>query len=501
MDLLSHLAIGFDTVFQPVNLLFCFIGVFLGTAIGVLPGIGPLGTVAILLPVTFGFPAEASLIMLAGIYYGAQYGGSTTAILINLPGEASSAVTAIEGYQMARQGRAGAALAIAAIGSFVAGTFATLLIAVFAVPLTQLALKFTPPDYFSLMVLGLVASIALASGSVLKGIIMIVFGLLLGTIGTDLYTGQARFTFGMFDLAEGLPIVAFGAGIYAIAEILKGLEDESPRDPLKIKISGLIPTWQDFKDSALPVGRGTLLGSFLGILPGGGAMLSSFASYMVEKRMAKRPETFGNGAIEGVAGPESANNAGAQTSFVPMLTLGIPSNPLMALMIGALIIQGITPGPNLINEQPALFWGVIVSMWIGNLMLVILNLPLIGLWVKLLSVRTNFLYPAIIGFSAIGVYSVNNNPFDLIIMSVFGAVGYGLTKLECEPAPLLLGFVLGPMMETYLRRTMLLSGGDATVFVTSPISMWLLITSAIVLVIVLMPSVRSRRSEVFVEED
>jgi putative tricarboxylic transport membrane protein len=499
MDLIAHLGLGFETVLQPTNLLFCFIGVFLGTAIGVLPGIGPLGTIAILLPVTFGLTPEASLIMLAGIYYGAQYGGSTTAILINLPGEASSAVTAIEGHQMAKRGKAGTALAIAAIGSFIAGSFATLLIAVFAVPLTLLALKFTPPDYFSLMVLGLVASIALASGSVLKGVIMIVLGLLLGTIGTDLYTGQARFTFGLFDLAEGLPIVAFGAGIYAIAEILRGLEDERPRDPMQTHVAGLMPTRQDLKDSALPIGRGTLLGSFLGILPGGGAMLSSFASYMVEKRLSKRPDSFGRGAIEGVAGPESANNAGAQTSFVPMLTLGIPSNPLMALMIGALIIQGITPGPSLINDQPALFWGVIVSMWIGNLMLVVLNLPLIGLWVKLLSVRANFLYPAIIGFSAIGVYSINNNPVDLVVMSVAGAVGYGLTKLECEPAPLLLGFVLGPMMEDYLRRTMLLSGGDASVFFTSPISLWLLVISALVLVVVLLPSIRRRRAEVFVE--
>ncbi len=501
MEIFSHLALGFETVLQPINLLFCFIGVFLGTAIGVLPGIGPLGTIAILLPVTFGFQAEASLIMLAGIYYGAQYGGSTTAILINLPGEASSAVTAIDGYQLARKGKAGTALALAAIGSFVAGCFATLLIAIFAVPLTQLALKFTPPDYFSLMVLGLVASIALAHGSVLKGIIMIVLGLLLGTVGTDLYTGQARFTFGLFDLAEGIPILGFGVGIYALAEILKGLEDETQRDPLQTRISGLMPSRQDFKESGMPIMRGTLLGSFLGILPGGGAMLSSFASYMVEKQVSKKPETFGHGAIAGVAGPESANNAGAQTSFVPMLTLGIPSNPLMALMVGALIIQGITPGPNLINEQPALFWGVIVSMWIGNLMLVLLNLPLIGLWVKLLSVRANFLFPAIIGFSAIGVYSVNNNPFDLIVMSISGAVGYGLTKLECEPAPLLLGFVLGPMMEVYLRRTMLLSGGDASVFFTSPISMWLLIIAVIVLVIVLFPAVRKTRSKVFVEED
>ncbi|MEO1986290.1 MAG: tripartite tricarboxylate transporter permease [Martelella sp.] len=501
MDLFAHLSLGLETVFQPINLLFCFLGVFLGTAIGVLPGIGPLGTIAILLPVTFGFPPEASLIMLAGIYYGAQYGGSTTAILINLPGEASSAVTAIDGYQLARQGKAGTALALAAIGSFIAGCFATLLIAIFAIPLTMLALKFTPPDYFSLMVLGLVASIALAHGSVLKGIIMIVFGLLLGTVGTDLYTGQARFTFGMFDLAEGIPILGFGVGIYALSEILKGLEDETPREPLKTNISALLPSRQDLREAGMPILRGTFLGSFLGILPGGGAMLSSFASYMVEKQVSKRPETFGRGAIAGVAGPESANNAGAQTSFVPMLTLGIPSNPLMALMVGALIIQGITPGPNLINEQPSLFWGVIVSMWIGNLMLVVLNLPLIGLWVKLLSVRANFLYPAIVGFSAIGVYSINENPFDLIVMSVSGAAGYALSKLDCEPAPLLLGFVLGPMMEVYMRRTMLLSGGDASVFLTSPISLGLLIAAAIVLVIVLIPTVNRRRAEVFVEED
>ncbi len=501
MDLISHLAIGFETVLQPSNLLFCFIGCFLGTAIGVLPGIGPMGTIAILLPVTFGFQPESSLIMLAGIYYGAQYGGSTTAILINLPGEASSAVTAIDGYRMAQQGRAGVALAIAAIGSFVAGCFATLVIAIFAVPLTRMALSFNPAEYFSLMVLGLVAAIALAHGSILKGLVMIVFGLLLGTVGTDVYTGSLRFTLGTLNLADGIPIVGFGAGIYAISEILRGLENEYEGSTVQAKVTSLMPTRADIKEAAWPVARGTLLGSVLGVLPGGGAMLSSFASYMVEKKMTRTPEKFGNGALAGVAGPESANNAGAQTSFIPMLTLGIPSNPIMALMIGALILQGVAPGPNLVIEKPTLFWGVIVSMWVGNLMLVILNLPLVGLWVKLLSIKNHYLFPAIIGFSAIGVYSIGNNTFDLVVMAVFGLVGYVLGKLECEPAPLLLGFVLGPMLEEYLRRTMILSSGDPMVFIERPISAGLLLTAVFVLVIVFMPSIRRRRDEVFVEED
>jgi putative tricarboxylic transport membrane protein len=501
VDLVSHLAIGFQTVLQPSNLLFCFIGCFLGTAIGVLPGIGPMGTIAILLPVTFGFSPESALIMLAGIYYGAQYGGSTTAILINLPGEASSAVTAIDGYMMAQQGRAGVALATAAIGSFVAGSVATLVIALFAIPLTSMALKFGPADYFSLMVLGLVASIALAHGSILKGLVMIVFGLLLGTVGTDVYTGSMRFTLGTLDLADGIPIVAFGAGIYAISEILRGLEDEREAPAIRAKLSSLAPTRADIKEATGPILRGTVLGSILGVLPGGGAMLSSFASYAIEKKLSATPEKFGNGALPGVAGPEAANNAGAQTSFIPMLTLGIPSNPIMALMIGALILQGVAPGPNLAAEKPALFWGVIASMWIGNLMLVILNLPLVGLWVKLLSVRNHYLFPAILGFSAIGVYSISNNSFDLVVMAFFGFVGYGLGKLECEPAPLLLGFVLGPMLEEYLRRAMLLSGGDAMVFLERPISAGLLITSAAVLAVIFMPTIRKRRKEVFVEDE
>jgi len=501
VDFLSHLATGFATVAQPTNLLFCFIGCFLGTAIGVLPGIGPMGTIAILLPLTFGFSPESSLIMLAGIYYGAQYGGSTTAILLNLPGEASSAVTAIDGYQMARNGRAGAALAIAAIGSFIAGTVATLVIAIFAVPLTSIALKFGPADYFSLMVLGLVASIALARGSILKGLVMIVLGLLLGTVGTDLYTGTLRFTLGTMDLADGIPVVAFGVGLYALGEILRGLQRETDESTGHVALTSLMPTRKDAAEAALPIVRGTLLGSILGVLPGGGAMLSSFASYAIEKKLSKKPEEFGHGALAGVAGPESANNAGAQTSFIPMLTLGIPSNPIMALMVAALILQGVAPGPNLVNEQPELFWGTIASMWIGNLMLVVLNLPLVGLWVKLLRIKNHFLFPAILGFSAIGVYSISNNSFDLMVMALFGCVGYGLDKLDCEPAPLLLGFVLGPMMEEYLRRSMILSSGDPSVFVARPISAGLLVLAAVLLAIVFMPAIRKRREEVFVEED
>lgn len=501
MEFFSHLAIGFSVVLEPSNLMFCFIGCFLGTAIGVLPGIGPMGTIAILLPVTFGFPPEAAIIMLAGIYYGAQYGGSTTAILINLPGEASSAVTAIDGYQMAKQGKAGVALATAAIGSFIAGSFATLVIALFAVPMTTLALKFQPADYFSLMVLGLIAAIALAHGSILKGLVMIVFGLLLGTVGTDVYTGSMRFTLGTLNLADGIPLLGFGVGLYAISEILRGLENEDDSTFESAEVTSLMPNRAEVREAAGPVLRGTLLGSILGVLPGGGAMLSSFASYMIEKKISRTPEKFGKGALAGVAGPESANNAGAQTSFIPMLTLGIPSNPIMALMVGALILQGITPGPNLVTEQPRLFWGVIVSMWVGNLMLVILNLPLIGLWVKLLSIKNHILFPAILGFSAIGVYSFSNNTFDLLVMAIFGLGGYALNKLDCEPAPLLLGFVLGPMMEEFLRRTMLISGGDPMVFIERPISRGLLIAAAIVLVIVFMPNVGKKRNEVFVEED
>ena len=502
MELLNNLALGFSTASTIWNLGFCLVGVLLGTLIGVLPGIGATATIAMLLPITFqiGDPVS-SLIMLAGIYYGAQYGGSTTAILINMPGESSSAVTAIDGYQMARKGRAGAALAIAAIGSFFAGTVSTFLVAIFAPPLTAIALEFGAAEYFSLMIVGLVSAIALAHGSVVKALAMVVLGLLLGLVGTDVISGAPRFTLGIREYADGLNFVAVAVGVFGIAEILRNLENEHGREVLRTKVSGLMPTREDFKAMAAPIVRGTAIGSALGVLPGGGAILAAFASYTVEKRVSKHPEEFGKGAIAGVAGPESANNAGAQTSFIPMLTLGIPANPVMALMIGAMIIQGIVPGPNVAVEQPALFWGIIASMWIGNLMLLVLNLPLIGLWVRLLTVPYYVLFPIIMAFCSIGVYSVNSNVYDLYAVAFFGLLGYLLPNLRCEPAPLLLGFVLGPLLEENLRRAMILSRGDPTTFVTRPLSATLLALAALVLIIVLLPSVRKRRDEVFVEED
>ncbi|MCP4559327.1 MAG: tripartite tricarboxylate transporter permease [Bosea sp.] len=501
MDLLGHLLLGLQVAITPTNLLFCFIGALLGTLVGVLPGIGPAATVALLLPITFTMSPETSLIMLAGIYYGAQYGGSTTAILINLPGEASSAVTAIDGYQMARQGRAGAALGIAAIGSFIAGSFATLVIAWFAEPLTTVALKFGPAEYFSLILLGLVASTALAHGSVLKALAMIVLGMLLGLVGTDVNSGQLRYTFGVGELADGLGIVAIAVGVFGIAEIFRNLEDEQEREVGVKTVSELMPSATDLRASAAPIARGTVIGTILGVLPGGGALLASFASYAIEKKLAKNPSRFGKGAIEGVAGPESANNAGAQTSFIPMLTLGLPANAVMALMVGAMTIQGIAPGPSVITDKPELFWGLIASMWIGNLMLVLLNLPLIGIWVRLLSVPYYILFPGIIAFSAIGVYSVASNVFDLYTLAAFGLIGYLLVKLGFELTPLLLGFVLGPMMETYLRRAMVLSRGDPSYLVTEPLSAALLAATAGLLCVLLLPSVTRKRSEVFVEED
>jgi len=502
MDLFSNLALGFGVATTLANIMFCFAGVLLGTLIGVLPGIGPTATIAMLLPITFqiGDPVS-SLIMLAGIYYGAQYGGSTTAILINLPGESSSAVTAIDGYQMARKGRAGAALAIAALGSFFAGTVSTFLVALLAPPLTTIALKFGAAEYFSLMVVGLVSSIALAHGSIVKALAMVVLGLLLGLVGTDIYTGTPRFTLGIREYSDGLNFVAVAVGVFGIAEILRNLENEAGRTVLLQRVTSLMPTREDWRRMIAPILRGTAIGSALGILPGGGAILASFASYTVEKRVSRHPEEFGQGAIEGVAGPESANNAGAQTSFIPLLTLGIPANPVMALMIGAMIIQGIVPGPDVATEQPALFWGIIASMWIGNLMLVVLNLPLVGLWVRLLRVPYYVLFPVIMTFCAIGVYSVSSNVYDLYAVAFFGLLGYVLAKLRCEPAPLLLGFVLGPLLEENLRRAMILARGDPSTFLTRPISATLLALAAIVLIVVLLPSVRKKRDEVFVEED
>lgn len=500
MELLANLYTGLEVALTPLNLLYCLGGVFVGTLIGVLPGLGPTATIAMLLPVTFGLPPVSALIMLAGIYYGAQYGGSTTAILINLPGESSSVVTALDGYQMARQGRAGLALSTAALGSFFAGTVATMLLALFAPPLAEIALKFGPAEYFSLMVMGLVASVVLAHGSLIKAIAMILLGLLLGLVGTDVTSGTPRFTFDTPELADGINFVIVAMGMFGLGEIIRNLENEEVRDVFSRKITGLWPRLADLKQIVAPVLRGTALGSALGILPGGGAMLASFAAYSLEKKVSKNAKNFGKGAIEGVAAPESANNAGAQTSFIPMLTLGIPSNPVMALMIGAMIIQGIQPGPQVMTEQPVLFWGIIVSMWVGNFFLVVLNLPLIGLWVRMLTVPYHLLYPAILVFCAIGVFSLNNSTFDVYLMAIFGVLGYVLSKLDCEPAPLLLGFILGPMMEEYLRRAMVLSRGDPMVFVERPISATMLALAVIGLIVVLLPSIRKKREEAFTEE-
>jgi putative tricarboxylic transport membrane protein len=501
LDLLSSLALGFTVALDPINILYCFIGVLLGTLVGVLPGIGPTATIAMLLPITFTLQAETALIMLAGIYYGAQYGGSTTAILINLPGESSAAVTAIDGYQMARQGRAGPALATAALGSFFAGSVATLLLAFFAPPLARAALNFGAPEYFSLIVLGLLVSIALAHGSIIKALGMIVLGLLLGMVGQDIYTGTPRFTFGFRELFGGLNFVAVAVGVFGVAEILRNLENEHERDVGVKEVKNLWLTREDFRRIIMPVLRGTGLGSILGVLPGGGHILSAFASYSAEKRLSKHPEEFGKGAIEGVAGPESANNAAAQTSFIPLMTLGIPAHPVMALMIGAFILQGITPGPNVINQQPALFWGIIASMWIGNLLLVVLNLPLVGLWVKMLSIPYRMLFPAIVLFACIGTYSINQNIYDIYAIAFFGIVGYLLIRFGCEPAPLLLGFVLGPLLEEHLRRAMIISRGDPMIFLERPISAVLLALALLSVVIAVLPSIRQKRKEVFVEDD
>lgn len=500
MDIFANLALGFSTAFSWANLFYCFVGVVLGTLVGVLPGLGPVATIAMLLPITFAFQPVTALIMLAGIFYGAQYGGSTTAILVNLPGEASSVITALDGHAMAKRGEAGKALAIAAIGSFIAGTIATFLIALFAPPLSAMAMKFGPAEYFSLLVLGLIISIVLARGSLLHALGMIFLGLFLGIIGTDVNSGATRFTFDMPDLADGVGFVVLAMGIYGTGEIVGNLEKKETRDLLMKNVTGLRLSWKELKKIMPSILRGTTVGSFLGILPGGGAVLSSFAAYAVEKKFAKSAIPFGEGAPEGVAGPESANNAGSQTSFIPMLTMGIPSNPTMAIMIGALMIHSIQPGPSMINEQPALFWGLIASMWIGNLFLIVLNLPMIGLWVKLITAPYHLLYPMILVFCAIGVISINNTEFDVYLMALFGFIGYIFNKLDCEPAPMLLAFILGPMMEEYLRRALLMSSGDFTVFVTRPLSATLLAISVVALVVVLLPAISQKREETFKEE-
>ena len=503
MDLITNLSIGFGVAFTAQNLVYAFVGCLLGTLIGVLPGIGPVATIAMLLPATYALPPVSALIMLAGIYYGAQYGGSTTAILVNLPGESSSVVTVIDGYQMARKGRAGPALAAAGLGSFFAGCVGTLILAAFAPPLTELAFKFGPAEYFSLMILGLIGAVVLASGSLLKAITMILLGLALGLVGTDVNSGVARYSFDIPELTDGIGFIAIAMGVFGYGEIIANLAvPEHEREVFTAKVKGLWPTEEDFRRMTPAVLRGTALGSALGILPGGGALLSAFAAYTIEKRIKlKQGEVpFGKGNIRGVAGPESANNAGAQTSFIPLLTLGIPPNAVMALMVGAMTIHNIQPGPQVMTSNPELFWGLIASMWIGNLMLIVLNLPMIGIWIKLLTIPYKWLFPSIVLFCAVGVYSENNNTFDVWMVAIFGIVGYLFLKLRCEPAPLLLGFILGPMMEENLRRALLLSRGDWSVFVTRPLSAGLLAAALLLLVVVLLPSVKAKREEAFVED-
>ena len=499
MEFFDNIGLGFSVALSLVNLLYCLAGVFLGTLIGVLPGLGPTATIAMLLPVTFTLPPVSALIMLSGIYYGSQYGGSTTSILVNVPGEAASVVTALDGYQMALKGRAGVALATSAIGSFFAGTVATVVLALFAPPLAEIALKFGPAEFFSLMVLGLLASLVLARGSLLHATGMVVLGLLLGLVGADVNTGTQRYTFDIPQMADGIGFVVVAMGMFGLAEVVRNLENENDRPTIVSKITSLMPTKEDWKRIIGPILRGTAIGSALGILPGSGSILGSFAAYAIEKKVSKNSAEFGKGAIEGVAAPESANNAGAQTSFIPMLTLGIPSNPVMALMIGAMVIQGIQPGPSVITEQPALFWGIIVSMWIGNLFLVILNLPMVGMWVKIVSVPYQYLFPAILVFCGIGVFSLNNTEFDVYLMALFGVVGYLFVKLDCEPAPMLLAFILGPMMEEYLRRALLLSRGNPMIFIERPISATMLALAALAIIVASLPMFYKKREETFRE--
>lgn len=501
MELLHNLMLGFSVAFTPENLTYAFIGCLLGTLVGVLPGLGPVPTIAMLLPITYVLPPTAGLIMLAGIYYGTQYGGSTTAILVNLPGETSAVVTVLDGHQMARNGRAGSALSLAAIGSFFAGSVATVLIAAFAPPLAEVAFAFGPAEYFSLMALGLIGAVVLASGSLPKAICMILLGLLLGMVGTDVNSGVARYDFSIPELQDGIDFAIVAMGVFGLSEIMGNLELKENRVEITDKVGSLYPSRQEFREAAPAILRGTALGSALGILPGGGSVLSAFASYTLEKKLSREPERFGKGHPAGLAGPESANNAGAQTSFIPLLTLGIPGNAVMALMVGAMTIHNIQPGPQVMSSHPELFWGLIASMWIGNLMLVILNLPLIGIWVKLLRVPYRMLFPAILVFCTIGVYSLNYNVFDIFMFAIFGIVGYVWSKLGCEGAPLLLGLVLGPMMEENFRRALLLSRGEFTTFVTRPLSATLLALAAILLVLVMLPTLRKKREEAFVEVD
>lgn len=482
-DFLQNISYGWHVAFTATNLIYCFIGVFIGTLIGVLPGIGPAGTISLLLPVTFGINPVSAIIMMAGIYYGSQYGGSTTSILVNIPGEASTVVTTLDGYQMARQGRAGPALGIAAFGSWIAGTIGTIILMFLAKPLSGIALHFGPPEYFSLMILALTILTYLAHGSMIKAIIMAALGFSLSQIGLDIITGHIRFTFGIMYLEDGVGLVPLVMGLFGVGEVFKNLEESLDFEIFKEKIKGLLPNLKDWMDSIGPIIRGTLLGFFIGILPGSGAIISSFVSYAVEKKVSKHPEKFGTGVIEGVAGPESANNAATSGAFIPLFTLGIPANAVMALLVGALMIHGLVPGPFLIKKNPEIFWGTLMSMYIGNVMLLILNLPLIGLWVRLLKVPYRVLFPIILFFCVIGSYSINYRVFDVFMMIIFGIIGYLFKKFKYEPAPLVLAFILGPMLESSLRQSLLLSMGDFSIFFTRPVSVSFLIIALLLLLL------------------
>ena len=499
MEIFANLSTGFAAAVTLPNLGFALVGCLLGTLIGVLPGIGPITTIAMLLPMTFGMPPLSALIMLAGIYYGAQYGGSTTAILVNMPGEVSSVVTTLDGYQMALQGRAGAALAIAALGSFFAGCVATVLVAAFSPLLASWAQEFTSAEYLSLMVFGLISAVVLAHGSVLKAVGMIMVGVLLSMIGTDITGSNIRYTFGIPELTDGLGFVSIALGLFAFSEIMINLERPAEERRVIAKVTRLWPTLSDFRSAWPAVLRGTGLGSLLGILPGGGALLGSFASYSLERKIARDPSRFGKGAIEGVAGPESANNAGAQTSFIPLLTLGFPGNPVMALMMGAMIIQGMAPGTAIIERQPELFWGMVASMWVGNLMLLVINLPLIGVWVRLVMVPYRMLFPCIVLLCCIGAYTTGTSVTEVVFTAIVAAMGYLFVKFGCEAAPLLLGYVLGPLMEENLRRTLMISRGDFMVLIERPISLGLLILSALLLAMIVLPQFRRTREAAFQE--
>ena len=492
MDLFHELILGFGVAIQPVNLFYCFLGCLIGTLVGVLPGLGPTAAMSLLLPATFHIPPVTAIIMLAGIYYGAMYGGSTTSILVNIPGEAASVMTCLDGYQMARQGRAGAALGMSAFGSFIAGTLGIVGMTVMAPPLASFALKFGPPEYFSLMSMGMVVLSFLTGASMVRSLMMACFGIIVGTVGMDAVSGSTRFTFGVTDLMDGVGLVPLVMGLFGISEILLNLEQKIDRDIFKTNVKGLLPTVEDWIQAKWAILRGTVIGFILGILPGGGAVLASFVAYAVEKRVSKYPEKFGTGVIEGVAAPESANNAAAQSAFIPLLTLGLPSNVVMALLLGALILHGVTPGPLLLTQHPDIFWGVIASMYIGNVMLLVLNLPLIGLWVQLLKIPYPFMMPAIILFCVLGAYSVANSITDVLLMLLFGLIGYLMKKLKFDAPPLVLAFVLGPLIEYYFKSSLMFSRGSFTVFFTRPISLACLSISAAILLWSIVSGLRRR---------